>query len=194
VSSQFAWPDEMNCCIWWWLLDSGGADFAAHPFARWSTRLTIAMVDGANLSDALENRGDFSLHQTELPLGGYPSDEVSTIEELGGAGNGWAYFAGTHLCEKLLIISQRFFGIPPFRFYALADGIRNALAQTSPESPGKSRLPPRWNSCSPDTTRKSEETPVFGLFRKVGVETEGACGEDFCEQKNTGLPPPIEGR
>ena len=26
------------------------------------------------------------------------------------------------LCEKLLIISQRFFGIPPFRFYALADG------------------------------------------------------------------------
>jgi hypothetical protein len=27
------------------------------------------------------------------------------------------------ICEKLLIISQRFFGIPPFRFYALADGI-----------------------------------------------------------------------
>lgn len=27
------------------------------------------------------------------------------------------------LCEKLLIISQRFFGIPPFRFYALADGL-----------------------------------------------------------------------
>src|SRR6266478_4737711 len=40
-----------------------------------------------------------------------------------------AYFAATFLgqkmklrilCEKLLIISQRFFGIPPFRFYALA--------------------------------------------------------------------------
>ncbi len=41
-----------------------------------------------------------------------------------------AYFAATFLgqqmrlhilCEKLLIISQRFFGIPPFRFYARAD-------------------------------------------------------------------------
>ena len=44
-----------------------------------------------------------------------------------------AYFAATFLgqqmklrilCKKLLIISQRFLGIPPFRFYALADGIR----------------------------------------------------------------------
>ena len=43
-----------------------------------------------------------------------------------------AYFAATFLgqqmklrilCEKLMIISQRVFGIPPFRFYALADGI-----------------------------------------------------------------------
>jgi Transposase DDE domain len=49
-----------------------------------------------------------------------------------------AYFAATFLgqqmklrilCEKLLIISQRFFGIPPFRFYALADGIRTILSQ-----------------------------------------------------------------
>jgi hypothetical protein len=42
------------------------------------------------------------------------------------------------LCEKLLIISQRFFGIPPFRFYALADGIRRILSQASftrPETP-----------------------------------------------------------
>jgi hypothetical protein len=58
-----------------------------------------------------------------------------------------AYFAATFLgqqmklrilCEKLLIISQRFFGIPPFRFYALADGIRKILSQTtlsSPEAP-----------------------------------------------------------
>jgi len=36
------------------------------------------------------------------------------------------------LCEKLLIISQRFFGIPPFRFYALADGIRNLLSRSRP--------------------------------------------------------------
>ena len=56
-----------------------------------------------------------------------------------------AYFAATFLgqqmklrilCEKLLIISQRFFGIPPFRFYALADGIRRIL------SPGTFSPPP----------------------------------------------------
>ena len=55
-----------------------------------------------------------------------------------------AYFAATFLgqklklrilCEKLLIISQRFVGIPPFRFYALADGIRKVLSQTSPSPP-----------------------------------------------------------
>jgi len=55
-----------------------------------------------------------------------------------------AYFAATFLgqkmklrilCEKLLIISQRFFGIPPFRFYALADGIKNILSQSSPGPP-----------------------------------------------------------
>ncbi len=58
-----------------------------------------------------------------------------------------AYFAATFLgqqmklrilCEKLLIISQRFFGIPPFRFYALADGIRRILSQGTfnpPEMP-----------------------------------------------------------
>lgn len=57
-----------------------------------------------------------------------------------------AYFAATFLgqkmklrilCEKLLIISQRFFGTPPFRFYALADGIKTILSQTSPGPPGK---------------------------------------------------------
>ncbi len=55
-----------------------------------------------------------------------------------------AYFAAAFLgqrlklkilCEKLLIISQRFFGIPPFRFYALADGIRNVLFRCSPSPP-----------------------------------------------------------
>jgi hypothetical protein len=49
-----------------------------------------------------------------------------------------AYFAASFLgrrmklrilCEKSLIISQRFFGVPPFRFYALADGIRRILSQ-----------------------------------------------------------------
>ena len=37
------------------------------------------------------------------------------------------------LCDRLLIISQRFFGIPPFRFYALADGIKNVLTRTCPD-------------------------------------------------------------
>jgi Transposase DDE domain len=55
-----------------------------------------------------------------------------------------AYFAATFLgqqmklrilCEKLLIISQRFFGIPPFRFYALADGIRQVLSQATVSPP-----------------------------------------------------------
>ena len=62
-----------------------------------------------------------------------------------------AYFAATFLgqqmklrilCEKLLIISQRFFGIPPFRFYALADGIRRILSQGTfnpPEMPPASQ-------------------------------------------------------
>lgn len=60
-----------------------------------------------------------------------------------------AYFAATFLgqkmklrilCEKLLVISQRFFGIPPFRFYALADGIKKILSQTNPSPPDQ--LPP----------------------------------------------------
>jgi len=57
-----------------------------------------------------------------------------------------AYFAATFLgqklklkilCEKLLIISQRFFGIPPFRFYALADGIKKILSRCSPSPPAE---------------------------------------------------------
>jgi len=70
-----------------------------------------------------------------------------------------AYFAASFLgqkmklrllCEKLLILSQRFFAIPPFRFYALADGIKKILSQTTLSPPGKPRpssqleLPLRW--------------------------------------------------
>jgi hypothetical protein len=60
-----------------------------------------------------------------------------------------AYFVATFLgqkaklrilCERLLILSQRFFGIPPFRFYALADAIKKILSQTSPSPP--ERVPP----------------------------------------------------
>jgi len=55
-----------------------------------------------------------------------------------------AYFAATFLgqklklkilCEKLLIISRRFFGIAPFRFYALANGIKQLPAGCSPSPP-----------------------------------------------------------
>lgn len=57
-----------------------------------------------------------------------------------------AYFAATFLgqrlklkilCEKLLIISQRFFGIPPFRFYALADGIKKILSRCNASPPAE---------------------------------------------------------
>jgi hypothetical protein len=57
-----------------------------------------------------------------------------------------AYFEATFLgqklklkilCEKLLIISQCFFGIPPFRFYALADGIKKILSRRSPSVPAE---------------------------------------------------------
>ncbi len=58
-----------------------------------------------------------------------------------------AYFAATYLgqqmklrilAEKLLVISQRFFGIPPFRFYALADGIRRLLSGSTFRPPQES--------------------------------------------------------
>jgi hypothetical protein len=57
-----------------------------------------------------------------------------------------AYFATTFLgqklklkilCDKLLIISRRFFGIPPFRFYALADGIQRIFSRSDPHIPSE---------------------------------------------------------
>ena len=60
-----------------------------------------------------------------------------------------AYFVATFLgqqmklrilCQKSMIISQRFFGVPPFRFYALADGIRRILSQGTLSPP---EIPPR---------------------------------------------------
>jgi hypothetical protein len=60
-----------------------------------------------------------------------------------------AYFVATFLgqqmklrilCQESMIISQRFFGVPPFRFYALADGIRRILSQGTLSPP---EIPPR---------------------------------------------------
>ena len=61
-----------------------------------------------------------------------------------------AYFSATFLgqkmklrilTEKLLVLSQRFFGIPPFRFYASADGIRRLLSGAAFQ-PGQKSPPP----------------------------------------------------
>ena len=58
-----------------------------------------------------------------------------------------AYFAATFLgqqmklrilTDKLLVILQRFFGIPHFRFYALADGIRRVLSASAFRPPQES--------------------------------------------------------
>ena len=60
-------------------------------------------------------------------------------------------------CENLLIISRRFFGIPPFRFYALADGIRTVLNSAKPISEPES--PPGF------TTRSSAGLGVIEKIR-----------------------------
>ena len=58
------------------------------------------------------------------------------------------------LREKLLIISQRFLGIPAFRFYALADGIRRILSTGTfsppPEPPTSLQLELAlaWEGCA----------------------------------------------
>jgi hypothetical protein len=48
------------------------------------------------------------------------------------------------LTEKLRVISQRFSGIPPFRFLSLADGIRRVLSggtfQPPQETPPDAQL------------------------------------------------------
>ena len=74
-----------------------------------------------------------------------------------------AYFAATLLgqkmklrilCEKLPIISQRFFDIPPFRFYALADGIRRVLSGGAFQPPQES--PQTCSSNSPSSGRSEK--------------------------------------
>jgi hypothetical protein len=46
--------------------------------------------------------------------------------------------------DKLRVISQRFFGIPHFHFYSLADGIRRVLSggtfQSTQETPQDAQL------------------------------------------------------
>jgi hypothetical protein len=60
------------------------------------------------------------------------------------------------LTEKLLVISRQFFGIPPFRFYALADGIRRVLC-------GNTFLPPQESPRA-----RSSNSPSYGLPNNSG--------------------------
>lgn len=64
------------------------------------------------------------------------------------------------LIEKLLVISQRFFGIPPFPFYALADGIRRLL---SGSAFGHNQILPRMHNWNRLLFGQSEE--LWGKFR-----------------------------
>ena len=63
------------------------------------------------------------------------------------------------LCEKLLIVSQHFFGILPFGFYTLADGICNISSRSSLSPPAE----PTSNFSAP--AGLNEECPVrFALY------------------------------
>ena len=103
----------------------------------------------------------------------YPLEDIrilryQRLKELALLMTAATYFAATFLgqelklkilCEKLLIIPERFFGIPTFRFYALAGRIRNILSRGSPSPPADppKRLQPElllgWQ------TSKNEECP-----------------------------------
>lgn len=63
------------------------------------------------------------------------------------------------LCEKLLIISQHFFGIPPFLFYALADGIKRILSGSSLGPPQQAPPSLQMELLLGWQGPKSEETP-----------------------------------
>jgi hypothetical protein len=67
------------------------------------------------------------------------------------------------LTEKLLVISQRFFGIPPFRFYALADGIRRVLCGSTFLPPQESPRARSSNSPSSGQPNNSKESPAKNL-------------------------------
>lgn len=82
------------------------------------------------------------------------------------------------LCEKLLIISQRFFGIPPFRFYALADGIQRILSNRNLQSASRAtRQPPIWNWPLARRAGNSGETPTFMPLTFLAAKYIYTCGD-----------------
>jgi hypothetical protein len=109
------------------------------------------LVDRANLPDALQIEGTFRFIKQSYNLEDIRVMKYQRLKNLVILVTAVAYFAATFLgqqmklrilCEKLMIISQRFFGIPPFRFYALADGIRRILSHATfspPEMPPPSQ-------------------------------------------------------
>ena len=105
-----------------------------------------------------------------------------------------AYFAATFLgqqmklrilTEKLLVISQRFFGIPPFRFYALADGIRRVLSgsafQPMQESPPDTQLELAL-ICQPENSGESPGEIRLDKTKIVRIKCVISNGESFQNQ------------
>jgi hypothetical protein len=70
--------------------------------------------------------------------------------------------------EKLLVISQRFFGIPPLPFYALADGTR--VFSRAAHSSRYRKRPRKRNSNAPSSSAESPSTLALDRF---GLLMEG---------------------
>jgi hypothetical protein len=92
----------------------------------------IARAERKNLPDAPEIRGNLPPRQTKLSTRRHSGSTPPEAEEPGFAADRSGVLRDTVLrtqieaenpVRKTLIISQRFFAIPPSRFHALADGI-----------------------------------------------------------------------
>jgi hypothetical protein len=92
----------------YWLLDVTGAEVSGSEVAPLCQKLFLAKAE--------EFRGENAEILAMI-------DQVN--QRLAGRGI-WTMDRGCDR-KKLLVISQRFFGVPPFRFYALAEGIRRLL-------------------------------------------------------------------
>jgi len=145
ASNRFVWRDARSSYTWWFV-----AGFGEEPLL-----LLTNALDGARDSQSLwwiariyltrwKIEETFRFIKQSYNLEDIRVMKYQRLKNLVVLVTAAAYFAATFLgqkmklrilCEKLLIISQRFFGIPPFRFYALADGIKNILSQSSPGPP-----------------------------------------------------------
>lgn len=94
------------------------------------------MVGGGELHHPLENRRDDPLHQTMLSVGRHPTADLFRLQNMMALVMAVAYFTMAYLglrtklrvlAGHVLRAARRIFGIPEFRFYALADGIKEHL-------------------------------------------------------------------